>query len=391
MLLTGQQKEILKEGILGAYPTEDELKILLSEKMNLRYGAMAKGEDYISRVAFLVEKLEADGAVEQLIRVVVEKKLNSPYLAKVKTEFRNTLTQSASEENQVKTVEVIKKEGLGIDVGIIVALREEFKELFKQLPSPQALKDEETGITDYLFNWGKASTYQCAATFVGDMGPEKAALATERFIKRRQPKTVVMLGIAGGMNKDVKLGDVVVVTTANNYLYRGKAVANGESFTFEVGGDTYRCSDNVVREVQDLEFAHPQLYQEWQEEAQKRKEADLNPEPLQEQWIRKNPQFVTGAIASSSVVGAAQSFTEWLKQSNRNYLAIEMEGAGMLSAVYSHADPKKTLILRGVSDFADERKQELDGIGTGEIRRYAMNNAISLLWKLIEAGILGNP
>jgi nucleoside phosphorylase len=338
-----------------------------------------------------VERLETDGRVGELTKVIVEKKPNSPYLTQVKSEFRDILIPRTSEENQVTTVEVMKREDLGIDVGIIVALREEFKELFKQLPSPQALKDEETGITDYLFNWGKASAYQCAATFVGDMGPEKAALATERFIKRRQPKTVVMLGIAGGMNKDVKLGDVVVVTTANNYLYRGKAVANGESFTFEVGGDTYRCSDNVVREVQDLEFAHSQLYQEWQEEAQKRKEADLNPEQLQEQWIRKNPQYVTGAIASSSVVGAAQSFTEWLKQSNRNYLAIEMEGAGMLSAVYSHADPKKTLILRGISDFADERKQELDRIGTGGIRRYAMNNAISLLWKLIEAGILGNP
>ena len=102
MLLTGKQKEILKEGIIGAY-REGELEILLLEKMDLRYNAIARGEDYISRVAFLVEKLEADGAVEQLIRVVVEKKPNSPFLAEIKTEFGNTLSQSASEENQVKT------------------------------------------------------------------------------------------------------------------------------------------------------------------------------------------------------------------------------------------------------------------------------------------------
>jgi len=87
MLLTGKQREILKEGILGAYPTEDELSILLSEKMDLRYGAIARGEDYISRVPFLVQKLEADGKVEQLIRVVVEKKPNSPFLEEIKTEF----------------------------------------------------------------------------------------------------------------------------------------------------------------------------------------------------------------------------------------------------------------------------------------------------------------
>jgi hypothetical protein len=96
MILTGQQKRILKEGILGAYPNEDELKILLSERMDLRYSAIARGEDYTSRVAFLVEKLEADGEVEQFIRVVVEKKPNSPFLKEIKTEFENILTQPAS-------------------------------------------------------------------------------------------------------------------------------------------------------------------------------------------------------------------------------------------------------------------------------------------------------
>ena len=87
MILTGQQRGILKEGILGAYPNEDELIILLSEKMDLSYSVIARGNDYTSRVAYLVKTLEADGAVERLIRVVVEKKPNSPYLTQVRSEF----------------------------------------------------------------------------------------------------------------------------------------------------------------------------------------------------------------------------------------------------------------------------------------------------------------
>jgi hypothetical protein len=98
MILTGQQRRILKEGILGAYPNEDELSILLSEKMDVRYSAMARGEDYISRVAYLVEKLEADGVVERLIRVVVEKKPNSPYLTQVRSE--STIVN----HEQIKTI-----------------------------------------------------------------------------------------------------------------------------------------------------------------------------------------------------------------------------------------------------------------------------------------------
>jgi hypothetical protein len=35
MTLEGRQREILRKGILGAYRNEDELKILLLERMNL--------------------------------------------------------------------------------------------------------------------------------------------------------------------------------------------------------------------------------------------------------------------------------------------------------------------------------------------------------------------
>ena len=63
MRLTGQQKEKLREGILGAYPNQDELRVLLSEKMDLKWSAIARGEDYTSKIAYLVEQLEADGKV----------------------------------------------------------------------------------------------------------------------------------------------------------------------------------------------------------------------------------------------------------------------------------------------------------------------------------------
>ncbi|MGK7930273.1 MAG: hypothetical protein AB4041_02410 [Microcystaceae cyanobacterium] len=280
-----------------------------------------------------------------------------------------------------------------VDIGIIIALREEFRELYRQIPSPQAFKDEETGVTDYLFQWGSSAPYQCATTFVGGMGNEKAALATERFIKRCQPRTIVLLGIAGGIGTDVKLGDVVVVQSVNNYLTRGKAVSGeNESFTFEAGGDPYRCSDDLVRAVQDIEFAHHKLYEDWQENSEQRLKQSIKGEQLGEllskDYIREKTEMKEGTIASGPVVGAAKEFIDWLKKIDRNYLGLEMEGGGVLGAVYSQANPKKTLILRGISDFGDERKKELDAIGKGGFRRYAMNNAIDLLWKLLEADIL---
>ena len=46
MKLEGQQREILRVGILGAYPTEDELKIILLEKMNFNLEEFNRGETY---------------------------------------------------------------------------------------------------------------------------------------------------------------------------------------------------------------------------------------------------------------------------------------------------------------------------------------------------------
>jgi len=102
MILTGQQKEILKDGILGAYPSEDELSTLLCDKMDLRYSAIARGSTYTYRVVNLVKQLEIDGEVEQLIKVIVEQKPNSPYLKQVKTGFSDILTPGAVEDGQVK-------------------------------------------------------------------------------------------------------------------------------------------------------------------------------------------------------------------------------------------------------------------------------------------------
>ena len=284
-----------------------------------------------------------------------------------------------------------------VEVGIIVALREEFKELMKQLPSERkAIKDEQTGVYDYHFEWSveDALPYNCAATFVGDMAPSKASLACERFINRCQPKTIVVLGIAAGLDKDVKLGDVVLVKDVNMYLERAKIVDGQAAETFEIqpGGSAYRCSENLLQASLNLEFAHSSIYQKFLSDNEVDLSTSISSEQLekliQKEYIRNQAEFIDGSIASGPVVGAAKQFIEWLKKINRNYLALEMESGGVLSSVYSHSEPKSTLILRGISDFGDDRKKELDSIGKGGIRRYAMNNTIRLLWSLLEAQVL---
>ncbi len=71
-----------------------------------------------------------------------------------------------------------------IDIGIIIALKEEFREFKSEFVDLQHEKDLDTGIHYYIFKWPSNSDgYDCVATFIGDMGPEAAALATQEFIK----------------------------------------------------------------------------------------------------------------------------------------------------------------------------------------------------------------
>jgi len=93
-------------------------------------------------------------------------------------------------------------------------------------------------------------------------------------------------------------------------------------------------------------------------------------------------------VACGPIVGAATAFADWLKQQNRQFLALEMESGGVLAAVFEAADPARMLVLRGVSDYGDERKADLDQTAGGAFRRVAMNNAIGMLDSLLAAGCL---
>jgi nucleoside phosphorylase len=226
------------------------------------------------------------------------------------------------------------------------------------------------------------------------MGQTKASLLTEGLIARWQPRTLVVIGLAGGIGGEVLVGDVVVGTQVDAYLENSKAIpGNGpQEFTFQVAGEVYRPSADLIQAARHFRFAKKPLYGHWKADgatdlADILSESDYR-HLTSAQLIRKEPDYFDGAVASGPTVAAAGSFLNWIKERNRKFLAIEMESAGVLAAIYQRADPKRSLVLRAISDFADERKAQLDGIQSGGLRRYAMRNACRLLWRMLEAGEL---
>src|SRR5262249_19735175 len=88
-----------------------------------------------------------------------------------------------------------------------------------------------------------------------------------------------------------------------------------------------------------------------------------------------------------------------LLRRNRKLLAIEMEGAGIAAAATERSDPRHFIVVRGLSDLADERKAEFDrasdvgAVDTGALRRYALLSAVEYLLRLLPILLqsLGGP
>lgn len=305
---------------------------------------------------------------------------------------------SAGSHLYKNVIEQEKSYEKSIDVGIVIALDEEFAELFREIKHQyQSFPDGETGREYYVFERNGAHglySYRCVATFVGEMGPMPSGLVTHRLTERWRPRTLIMLGIAAAMSKDACIGDVVVAKQIDSYFDNSKAVPDQDpgKFTFAYGGEVYRSDHALLNATKNFKFVHEEVFQEWQRgclhELSQLIPQEQRTQLVMQKWLRAEAQTLSGDLASGPTVGAAQAFIDWLKKRNRKYAALEMEAAGFMAAVYEKTGPHRTLVLRAISDYGDERKQELDAIEEGAFRRYAMRNAIQLLWRYFEAGIL---
>ena len=279
------------------------------------------------------------------------------------------------------------------DTAIIIALREEFQELRDQILT-DARSEFDPHTTQYYYRFSRpcaqGQAYECVATFVGAMGPTNAAYVAGEMIRRYQPAAIVNVGIAGGVSDDVRIGDVVVADQIDEYLAGSKATGSGAERELLLSGAVHRACPHHLSHLRNLEFAHSAEKETWETNGQALLAQLLEQETVASltgrALVSEVPTYEVGHLASGPVVAGTVDFVSWLKKRDRKYLAIEMEAAGVVVAGSSTSTP--TLVLRGISDLADARKGEVDAVGGGALRRYAMRNALQLLWTLMSAGLL---
>lgn len=187
-------------------------------------------------------------------------------------------------------------------------------------------------------------TLDVALVEVG-VGGLDAALNTGDAVRELKPELVLFVGVAGGV-KDVALGDIVIASKV--HFYETGKVTKGKFLPRPSSPQIPYRVEQLARSLARNEFG----------------------------------TFVVrvGAIAAGEkVVASKRSATAvMLSQNYSDTLALEMEGAGFISAMRRHSDVDYALI-RGISDLLDA-KQTADN---GGWQSKAAQNATSVAHQFI--------
>jgi nucleoside phosphorylase len=275
------------------------------------------------------------------------------------------------------------------DFGLLVPLDEEFEYIREICPVTRTVPASSELYLEMQLPDGQRGI----CLVLDEMGLSSAALAADRLLQNFTVPLLALIGLAGGIDPDLKLGDVVVASEVDHYLLSAKAVPSEESYDFKFSGKVWQMAHSVLTHVRAFKRMPETaaIHDEWRSSCVTRRPSFLESDATR-LIVRKVPQYFVGPLASGDIVGAAHTFTAWLRGRNRKYLGLEMEAGGAALAAHNRNDPIRLLVVRGISDFADERKSALDGIelpdgDTGVWRKYATQNAFGLFISLLQAGV----
>lgn len=167
-------------------------------------------------------------------------------------------------------------------------------------------------------------------------GTESAGLAYRGLVAEYNPAVVLLVGIAGGISRKVRVGDVVLSDEVISYDARREAAGR------------------VHRRGQAQAIAAPLGH---------RLNDFLSHVPADQPGRDGNPYSVhRGPIGSGNAVvtDARSEIRRWLAEFHEKVLAVETEAAGVAQSFHESTEqdtgPRGWLTVRGVSDAADKRK-----------------------------------
>ena len=230
-----------------------------------------------------------------------------------------------------------------VDFLIITALPKEQAAVLQQLRDCQPVRGDNfptyyraTLETDSVSNKRNPTV---AVTMQRHPGNIYAAVRTAQCLQHLKPNYVLMVGIAGGVEGEVNLGDVVVCEEVIYY-----------ENTKENPGFSDQRPQVLRADWMLLDRAKNYTDINWHTFIHAERPADPRNTDA--------PTVHFGPIASGEKVIANADRLEELKQLHSKLAAVEMESFGVALATSEWTGNPKFIAFRGVSDYADESKND---------------------------------
>lgn len=287
-----------------------------------------------------------------------------------------------------------------IDILLYVALSEEAESVLEVLGDQfQAKELEDANLTAFfgtLPGPKLGRDFNVVMVPAGKMGNTHSATIVSFLIKEFKPADVVVVGIAGSLANEMEPGDVFIPDSVNEYLANSATHGEDGDWTFRTSGNRFLTSRRLLNRFQFFAHTCKSEFKEWQSSVRQLRSAlisDATETALVNAGLEMRGECKIYAgddlnLASGPAVGKGKVFLEWVKQNvDRKAAAMEMETAGVYDATLVHVPIPRTIAIRGISDYADARKETIEKLAKGGFRALSTKNAVLLFTHAVKAGL----
>lgn len=201
-------------------------------------------------------------------------------------------------------------------IGIIFAMQEELIELKKYLHI-----NNEKKIYDLIFYEATLNNQNIILTESG-IGKTNAARTTQILIDYYKPKAIFNIGVAGGIAKNLKVGNIIISTSLVQHDFDITAFDHPKGYIPNIG-NTIPIDNNLLNTTKTI--------------------LDTN-----------NISYKEGLIASGDIFCTKESMANKIN-TQFNALCVEMEGASI--AQTAHLSKTPCLVIRSISDCPDNHNK----------------------------------
>ena len=201
-------------------------------------------------------------------------------------------------------------------IGIIFAMQEELIELKKYLHI-----NNEKKIYDLIFYEATLNNQNIILTESG-IGKTNAARTTQILIDYYKPEAIFNIGVAGGIAKNLKVGDIIISTSLVQHDFDINAFNHPKGYIPNIGNNI-PIDNNLLNTTKTI--------------------LDTN-----------NISYKEGVIASGDIFCTKESMATKINTQFKA-LCVEMEGASIAQTAYLSKTP--CLVIRSISDCPDNNNK----------------------------------